>query len=286
MVKKHGFKRSFLVSVLKNAKLDRDTLARYTGKYKAGSTVGTWERFKAHVLDPNTLKKAKKFKEKHRRILQKASSTYHVPQEYIIGFLAVESRLGEYTGDYRLLDSLATLAFHKNRMQKFFRSELEHFFLMCREHGYNPKTLEGSFAGAMGCVQQMPSVFRRYGMDFDRDGKKDPWSINDCVGIIARFMYKNGWKSGAQVAVPAKYNGKRYQGLRSSFRRRYTLTMLKKHGVVPYRRFKESKAFLLKLRNTTHDELWLGASNFRILTRYNASTNYGMAIHKIAEHVK
>ena len=286
MVTKHHFKRSYMNKMMKDARLDRDTLNRYTGKYKSGTTVGTWERFKDHVLDLGTLKKAKKFKRKHQKILRKASRNYNVPQEYIIGFLTVESKLGTYTGDYRTLDALTTLAFNKNRMQKYFRSELKHFFLMCREQGYDPRRVKSSFAGAMGCAQQMPSVYRRYGLDYNKDGKKDPWCIEDCVGIIAKFMYKNGWKNGAQVAIKARYKGKRFKGLRTGYKHRYTLPTLKKHGVTPRSRFRESKASLIKLHNDTHDELWLGAKNFRVLTRYNASSNYGMAIHKIAQTVR
>jgi membrane-bound lytic murein transglycosylase B len=286
MVSRHHFKRSYMVKMMKSARLDRDTLARYTGRYKAGTTVGTWRRFKAHVLNPEMFRKAKEFKLKHRKILSRASREYDVPSEYIIGFLAVESRLGTYTGDYRTLDALSTLAFHKNRMQKFFRKELEHFFLMCREQGYDPRRVKSSFAGAVGCVQQMPSVFRRYGMDYNKDGKKDPWAIEDCVGVIARFMHSNGWKNGKQVAVQAHYKGKRFTKLKTGYKHRYTLATLKKYGITPKTTFNEPKASLIKLHDANYDELWLGAKNFRVLTRYNASSNYGMAIFKIAESLR
>ncbi len=286
MVRKYHFKRNYMNKMMSSARLDRDTLNRYTGKYKAGSTVGTWRRFKAHVLDAKTLGEAKKFKQSHRKILKKVAREYRVSPDYIIGFLTVESRLGTFTGDYRTLDALSTLAFHKNRMQKFFRSELEHYFRMCREQGYDPRKVKSSFAGAIGCVQQMPSIFRRYGMDYNKDGKKDPWCIEDCIGIIANFMHKNGWKNGHQVAVRARYKGKRFGKLRTGYKRRYTIATLKKYGVTPTVKFKEHKASLIKLHDSTHDELWLGAKNFRILTRYNASSNYGMAIHKIAEAVR
>ena len=286
MVKKHGFNKSYMIKMMKNAKLDRDTLDRYTGRYKAGTTVGTWERFKAHVLDDYTLNKAKRFKKKFAKTLNRAAREYNVPVDYMIGFITVESKLGENTGDYRLLDSLTTLAFHRNRMQKFFYSELTNFFLMCREQGYDPRKVEGSFAGAIGCVQQMPSVYRRYGMDYNKDGKKNPWDMEDCIGVIARFMHSKGWKNGRQVAVPAKYNGKRFKRLKTGYKRSYSLKKLKKNGVVPKYRFDQSKASLLKLRNNTHDELWLGAKNFKVLMRYNPSSNYGMAIHKIAEAIK
>jgi membrane-bound lytic murein transglycosylase B len=286
MVRKHHFKRSYMTSILEDAKLDRDTLDRYTGKYKVGTTNGPWERYKAHVLDPVSLNKAKQFKKRYYKTLLKASKEYQVDMGYIVGFIGVESKFGEYSGDYNVLDALTTLAFHKNRMKKFFKSELEHLFLMAREQGYDITTLHGSFAGAMGMVQQVPSVFRKYGMDYNRDGKKDPWDLEDAIGIIAKFMQKNGWRKGAPVAVPTKFKGKRYTALKTSHRRTLPLNTILKHGITPLKPFNEPKAYLLKNRNLTHDDIWLGSKNFRVLTRYNNSTSYGMAIHLIAEEVK
>ncbi len=286
MVKRYHFDRGYLTRVLRSARLDRDTLDRYRGRYKVGTTNGSWQRYQAHVLDRASLNKAKRFKQKYYRTLKRASREYRVPIDYIVGFIAVESKFNEYTGDYRLLDSLTTLAFYPNRMQKFFRSELKHFFLMCREEGFDPYKLEGSFAGAMGSVQQVPSVYRKFGMDYDGDGRKDPWSLRDSIGIIARFMHKNGWNSRGLVAVRARYRGNRFRTLRTGHRRSYSLKTLRQHGITPISRFNEPKASLLRLRGSRSDELWLGAKNFRILTKYNNSTSYGMAIHKIAQYVK
>ncbi|MCF6206167.1 MAG: lytic murein transglycosylase [Sulfurovum sp.] len=282
---KYGFDTGYLERTLHRAKLDRDTLARYTGKFKKNSTVGSWERFKLHVVNPETFKEAKAFKQKHYRTLQKAARQYGVDMDYIVGFLGVESRFGTYTGDYNILDALTTLAFHQNRMQKYFYSELKHLFLFAREKHYNIGRLEGSFAGAMGCVQQMPSIARKFNYDFDGDGAS-VWDIEDCIGSIAKFMHHKGWKNDRTVAVPASFNGKRFKGLRVGFKTRYRLSLLKKHGIRPKTLYPYNTAALIRLRNSTHDELWLGAPNFKVLTAYNASSNYGMAIHKIAQSLK
>ncbi len=287
MVKQYHFKRSYMISVMKHAKLDRDTLNRYTGRYKVGTTNGSWERYKAHVLDPVSLKKAKKFKIKYYKTLLKASKEYKVDMNYIVGLIGVESKFGEYSGDYNVLDALTTLAFHKNRMKKFFNSEFKHLFLMAREQGYDITKLQGSFAGAMGMVQQVPSVFREYGMDYNRDGVKDPWDLEDGIGIIAKFMKKNGWQKGIPAAVTTNFKGKRYnKALKPSKDKRYSLSTIEKYGIKPTQHFAQSKAYLLQMRNNTHDDIYLGSSNFRVLTRYNNAITYGMAIHLIAEHVK
>ena len=286
MVKKHHFKRSYMTSVLKDAKLDRDTLARYTGKYKVGSTNGSWERYKAHVLDKSSLAKAKKFKKEYYKTLKRAEKTYKVNMDYIVGFMGVESKFGEYTGDYSILDALATLAFHPNRMKKFFKNEFKHLFLLVREKGYKIRKLEGSFAGAMGCVQQVPSVARKHKSDFNGDGVTDAWDLQDCIGSIAKFMHKNGWQKDLPVVSATNFKGKRFRASKTSRKKLRTLQSIKKLGIYPTQKFYGKKAYLLKTRNATHDDVWLGSKNFRVLVRYNNATTYAMAIHLIAEHVK
>ena len=287
MVKKHNFDRNYMTDMLRDAKLDRDTLARYTGKYKVGSTNGSWERYKAHVLDDVSLQKAVKFKKEYYPTLLKASKQYDVDMNYIVGFMGVESKFGEYTGDYNVLDALTTLAFHKNRMKKFFKNELEHLFLLCYEKRYNILTLQGSFAGAIGCVQQVPSVARKHRSDFNLDGITDPWDLEDCIGSIAKFMHKNRWVNGMPAVVTTNWKGGRYtKALYPSRKKKRALTTIRKYGVKPTQPFPESSAYLLKTRNTTHDDIYLGTSNFSVLRRYNNATTYGVAIHLIAEHVK
>ena len=202
-----------------------------------------------------------------------------------MGFIGVESHFGHYMGDYNVLDALATLAFHPNRMQRFFKNELKHLFLFAREKHYTITRLEGSFAGAMGCVQQVPSIARKFSFDFDGDGASI-WDIEDCIGSIAKFMHHKGWQKGKTVAVAADYPTKRFRELRTGFKTHYSLKTLRQHHITPISHFPYPTAALIKLHNTTHDELWLGAPNFRVLTGYNASSNYGMAIHKIAEALK
>jgi len=286
MVKKNHFKRAYMEEVLSNAMFDKETLARYVGKYKANSTNGTWERYKDHVLDDNTLALAKEFKKNYYKTLKRAEEQYNVDMDYIVGFMGVESKYGTHTGDFRVLDSLATLGFHKNRMHKWFNAELKNLFLLMREQNRDIYTQHGSFAGAMGAVQQMPSIQRRFGVDYNGDGIKDPWDLEDSIGIIAKFMHKKGWVKGAVVAVPTNFAGTRFSKLKTSYKKKYSVAYLRKKGIKPTEPFNESKAYLLKTRNATHDDIWMGGRNFRVLTKYNHSTSYGMAIHLIAQSVK
>ncbi len=286
MVKKNHFKRSYMEEVLSNAMLDKETLARYVGKYKAGSTNGTWERYKKNVLNEETMQLAREFKQNYYKTLKRAEDEYGIDMDYIVGFMGVESKYGTYTGDFRVLDSLATLGFHKNRMHKWFNAELKNLFLLMREENRDIYTQYGSFAGAMGAVQQMPSIQRRFMVDYDGDGIKDPWNLKDAIGVIAHFMHKKGWVKGGVVAVPTNFSGTRFKKLKTSYKKKYSVKYLAKMGIRPTEPFNESKAYLLKTKNTTHDDIWMGGRNFRVLTKYNHSTSYGMAIHLIAQSVK
>ena len=271
---------------LGNAMLDKETLARYVGKYKAGSTNGTWERYKKNVLNDETMALAKEFKKNYYLTLKRAEDQYNIDMDYIVGFMGVESKYGTFTGDFRVLDSLATLGFHKNRMHKWFNAELKNLFLLMREENRDIYSQYGSFAGAMGAVQQMPSIQRRFGVDYNGDGVKDPWDLEDSIGIIAKFMHKKGWVKGAVVAVPTNFSGTRFKKLKTSHKKKYSVSYLRKMGIKPTEPFNESKAYLLKNRNTTHDDIWMAGKNFRVLTKYNNSTSYGLAIHLIAQSVK
>ena len=171
-------------------------------------------------------------------------------------------------------------------MKKFFKSELENLFLLSREENRPIEEMYGSFAGAMGCVQQVPSVQRKFAMDYNGDGIKDPWDLEDCIGIIASFMNRKGWRKGDVVAVPTNFKGRRFKKLKTSRKKKYSTTLLRKYGIKPTEQFNEKKAYLLKTRNSSNDDIWMAGRNFRILMRYNSSTSYGIAIHLIAESVK
>jgi membrane-bound lytic murein transglycosylase B len=286
MHRTYGFDKAYLRRVFRQAKLDRDTLARYSGRFKKNSTVGTWERFKLHIVNEESFAQARTFYKKHRRTLEKAERRYKVDAAYIVGFIGVESRYGTYTGDYNVLSALATLAFHPNRKQRFFQNELKHLFLFAREKGYDITKLEGSFAGAMGCVQQVPSVARKFHVDFDGDGAS-VWDIEDCIGSIANFMHQNGWHKGMPAAIKAHPSAKTdLKGLPINRTKRVALSVLKRRGILPSESFPQSSAYLMRVGTKGAYEYFLGTSNARILRRYNNSVNYVIAIHLIADAIK
>jgi len=268
------------------ANLRYDVLARYKAPKKTHKTDASWARYRKNVLKTSRIKRAKAFMKRYSKELKKAEKTYNVDKEYIVAFIAIESNFCSYTGNYVVYDVLYTLANCQNRMQNFFQQELKALKRLSALQDKDIRSYKGSFAGAMGCVQQLPSVYLKYSVDFDHDGKKDLYSLVDCIGTIANFMKKNGWQKGATVTVRARYKGSRYSGLETGYNRLYDLKTLKKHGITPRKKIKEKVVSLLQLRDIDHDELWLGCKNMRVLTAYNHSTNYGMAIYKFAQRLK
>ena len=184
---KYGFDKQALYRLLHRAKHQGETLARYQGRHKVGSTDFSWHRYKSKILVDESVKLGVQFMSKYDKWLRKASRKYRVSPEIITAFIRVESKFGLYGREYPVWDSLVTLAFNPNRKQKFFRSELEHLLILARKNRLDVTKLRGSFAGAMGCVQQVPSIQLRYGVDLDGDGRKDPDSMADCIGSIAAF---------------------------------------------------------------------------------------------------
>jgi membrane-bound lytic murein transglycosylase B len=285
--KKYGYSKAHLTRLFAQAKHQQETLLRYQGKYKVGNTDYSWSRYKTKILlEPSSIKLGKRFMSKYRKWLNLASRRYKVTPEIITAFIRVESKFGQFGSEYSVWDSLVTLAFNHNRMQKFFRSELDKLLLLAKRNHLNILKLRGSFAGAMGCVQQVPSIQLRYAVDLNRDGKKDPNSIVDCIGSIAKFLHSKGWSNNRVTIIEADHRGSGFLKLRSGYRSIYPLSTLRKYGVTPRGYFPDKKAYFVRMKFKGRYELYLGDKNYRIITRYNASKRYAVTIALYAKAMK
>jgi membrane-bound lytic murein transglycosylase B len=286
MHKKHRFDTRYVLNLLKQAKHQPKTLARYRGLHKVGMTDFSWHRYKSKILIPESIALGRKFMHKNKKWLRKASRTYGISPAIITAFIRVESKFGLFGSEYNVWDNLVTLAFNPNRKQKFFRGELEKVLILARREHLDPLKLRGSFAGAMGCVQQVPSMYLRHGTDLDGDDRRDPNSMADCIGSIAAFLHRQKWNNRIPTVVRASYPGKRFRALKSGYRTRYPMTTLRAHGIRPRKPFPFKQAYIAKVRDTAYDELYLGTRNYRIITRYNASARYAVTIALYAEAMK
>ncbi len=282
MVKKHHFEKSYLEFLFSKAEIQPKALNAYTQPIRAYKTDASWVKYYHKILTPKRVNAGKEFIKEYQYTLDRAEEIYKVPKEYIVGMIAIETYFGRFTGKLLVLDSLATLAFFKNRKQKFFRYELEKFIVLIHDEDLTPFSLRGSIAGAMGCSQQLPSVHLKYGVDFDKDGVKDLFNMKDCIGTLGNFLHQNGFTKDPIVAVKTNFKGTNFTKLKTGYHRIYKLKTLKEKGIYPISNFPYKKASLLKLRYKTYQEIWLGNHNFQAITSYNHSTNYAMAIHKFA----
>ena len=204
-----------------------------------------------------------------------------------MGIMGIETIFGANVGNDRVLDALTTLSFNYPRRSDFFTEELESYLLMTRNQGISPTVPKGSFAGAMGLGQFMPTSFHRWAVDFNGDGRIDLWNPVDTIGSIANYFVKHGWRPGESVVTPTAGAGRSAQSLDSGFDSSYSVAALADYGIRQTRTYRaDGPVRLLHLTSGGHDQYWLGHQNFYVITRYNHSTYYAMAVHQLAHAIK
>lgn len=288
MVHKNGFERDYLRGLFSQAHR-KDWTLRYLAKsdkaMKGKPASGGWTRYRAKFLDERHILEGVEFAHNHRATLQRAFQQYGVPEEYILAILAVETRFGGNVGNHRVLDALTTLSFDYARRGDFFRGELENFLLMTRNEGLDPAIPVGSFAGAMGLGQFMPSSFLQLAVDFNGDGRRDLWDPEDAIGSIANYFTHYGWKSGQPVVTPLMARG--VVALEPGINKQYTMAEIGQAGLQPIFPSNTDGPFhLLLLRHTGHDQYLIGYPAFYTITRYNHSVYYAMAIYEMAQAIR
>lgn len=248
-----------------------------------------WRDYRKIFITEPRIQAGVNFWSAHRAELKQAASRWGVAPEMIVAILGVETTFGERTGNYRVIDALATLAFDYPRRADFFRKELEAFLLLCRDEGVDPLLLKGSYAGAMGMPQFMPSSYRRYAADLEHDGKRDIWgNPADAIASVAHYFAENGWQTGGAVALPAHAEGNAFFGLLGkNLVPRHELGELRRHGVLPVGVIPPgaNRYNLLSLDGESGPEYWLTLHNFLVITRYNHSPLYAMAAFQLGQEI-
>ncbi len=289
MVNKHGFDRQQLQEILSQAKrLDSvlrlmDNQAPTTSVKPPSGPNGAWLRYRKKFITPDNVQNGVVFWNQYEDALNRAWQMYGVPPEIIVGIIGVETRWGRVMGKTRILDALATLSFNYPRRAEYFSGELETFLLMARDEQDDPLNLKGSFAGAMGYGQFMPSSYKQYAVDFSGDGHINLWDPVDAIGSVANYFKAHGWVKGDQVAVMA--NGQA-PGLPNGFKTKYSISQLAAAGLTPQQPLgNHQQASLLRLDVGTGYQYWYGLPNFYTITRYNHSTHYAMAVWQLGQAV-
>ncbi|MDH4109204.1 MAG: lytic murein transglycosylase B [Gammaproteobacteria bacterium] len=285
MVERHEFEVDSLRSVLAGAESQQsilDAIARPAEKTLA------WHEYRAIFLTDERVAAGAAFWREHAGELGRISEGTGVDIEILVGIIGVETYFGRITGRYRVLDALVTLAFDYPPRSKFFTRELEEFLLLVREEGIEAGGPTGSYAGAMGAPQFMPSSFRAYAVDSSDDGRRDIWTNwSDVIGSVANYFVEHGWQAGNEVVAQATLS-ETWQGPRpeNGLAPKETVGSLSQKGVL----FSTSmpvdhKSELMVLEGTEGDEYWVGFHNFYVITRYNRSVMYALAVHQLGQEI-
>ncbi len=281
MTTEHNFKRAELEQVFARAQHKPSIIEAISRP----STIRPWPEYRASFVNAKRVKLGLVFWEKYRQTLRRAEKQFGVPQEIIVAIIGVETVYGENMGSYRVLDALTTLAFDYPRRADFFRSELEHFLLLARAEQFDLLDVRGSYAGAIGIPQFMPSSHRKYAIDYNHNQKIDlRREARDAIGSVGNYFQGYGWRKGEPVAHLARLDMKECV---SDITTPRPLSVWVASGVLPAEKMLEAgDARLLDFTLGEEKEFWLGFNNFDVITRYNNSDYYAMSVFQLAEALK
>jgi membrane-bound lytic murein transglycosylase B len=269
--------------------LEHDIRPRFTGSAERN---WTWERYSRNFLSQRRIKNGVKFWDDYAGLFQQAAETYGIPPAILAAIVGVETNYGKKTGSIRVLDSLYTQAFHYPERARFGRKELEAFLVLAVTEGLDPIKVKGSYAGAMGKPQFIPTSYRQYAVDFDGDGRRDLWeSTADIIGSVANYFATHGWRSGELVASPVDRltNAHKAQAMGENDRPippKLELRQLTAEGLeLPVETAQEQLGSLVAFNGREGVEYWLGLYNFYVITRYNHSYLYAMAVYQLSQEI-
>ena len=288
MVRRHGFvegELTYLFSRVHRADPVLEAIQQPAEK------VRSWNYYRATFLDERRVADGAAFGRTHRAALARAERAYGVPAEVIVAIIGVETFYGRHTGSWRVVDALSTLAFDYPSRASFFRAELESYLLFARDGNVDVFATRGSYAGAIGLPQFMPSSARRYAVDFDRDGKVDlRRSPADAVGSVANYLKQHGWRKDGPILLPARVNGDAWRALGGGFEPKLPLAKWREAGVElvrPAPELESQPAVLVELGGgDVPSDFRLGFRNYYVVTRYNRSAMYAAAVSDLSQALR
>jgi membrane-bound lytic murein transglycosylase B len=286
MADRHGFDRTWLDGLLGKAASQPRIVELMS---RPAERVKPWHEYRDHFLTEARIDAGVRFWRDHREQLARIERATGVPPRVIVAILGVETFYGRITGSFRVLDALATLAFDYPPRSSYFRAELEQFLLLAREEGIDPLTVKGSYAGAMGYPQFMPRSYRAYAVDGDADGRRDLWSsADDVMASIANYLSGHGWRAGEPIVATALLPFADAEGLvAGSIVTNETVGSLRDKGLsFDTSLADDAPALFIDVAGAEGPELRAGFQNFAVITRYNRSVMYALAVNDLGEAIE
>jgi membrane-bound lytic murein transglycosylase B len=281
MVTTHQFDEAVLTDLFNQAELNEDIIKRISSP----SESLPWYKYRKIFLKEPRIKAGVQFWYENAETLVAVEKETGVPAAIIVAIIGVETQYGQHTGHYRVIDALSTLAFAYPPRSQFFRSELENFLLLCREEHIDPLTPTGSYAGAMGMPQFMPSSYRHYAVDFNQDKHHDIWhDPSDVIASIANYFVQHQWQKGQAIAIPVEATGEKYKTiLNVDLKPNLRLDELESVNLkIQTPLLSTTKAKIIAFEQEDGEELWAALNNFYVITRYNHSPLYAMAVYQLS----
>jgi len=287
MATEHGFEANKLMDMMRRTKFQHSIIKAISKPAESKP----WYEYKEIFLTSDRIDGGVKFWRNNNVVLQNVSNTYGVPPEIIIAIIGVETRYGKVTGNYKVIDALATLAFGYPKRAPFFRQELKELLLLDQEETIEFNSRKGSYAGAMGIPQFMPSSYRQHAVDQDGDGKRDLWnSTADIIGSVANYFKNYGWKPGERVAVRAKgVTEPTPIPIETLAEAKFKLSEVLNSDITIATTLDneptDTLVSLIRLDGDSGNEYWIGFNNFYVITRYNHSNLYAMAVYQLSQKI-
>ena len=280
----YGFSRNNLEKILSDHKPNKriiDLISRPSEKRLQ------WHEYRKILVDEARIKLGVEFWNENIVALSEAEQVYSVAPEIIVAIIGVETRYGKIMGSYPVVEALSTLAFDYLPRAKFFRKELTEFFILTRDQKLDPVSLTGSYAGAMGYGQFIPSSYRAYAVDFDGDNFKDIWNNKaDAIGSVANYFSRHGWQGDGPVIVRGyKTSPNLDVTANESLEPKFLAGDLRKKGI-RNNLADNTKVALFEMQGEKGQEYWLGLSDFYVITRYNRSSMYALAVFQLSQAIK
>ncbi len=285
LVTEHGFSRQALREVFAQARKQERIIELMS---RPAERRLVWHEYRKILVDEPRISQGVTFWQENLAALERAEQVYGVAPEVIVAIIGVETRYGRVTGKFGVVDALSTLAFDYPPRAAFFRGQLTEHLLLAREEGKNPLSLKGSYAGAMGYGQFIPSSYRSYAVDFDGDGVRDIWTNKtDAIGSVANYFARHGWSGQGEVVEAVRLAEERAELVamaNSGLRPTATVGYWREQGVViDSDQSDDRKATFMRMQQPDGVDYWLGYEDFYVITRYNHSRLYAMAVHELSQ---